>query len=92
VHVHSDPQQVRRRLSPPHQAKIFREVTARLAFVFMPTNLVFAHTVNIFAFADDATFAVLQPRAHGVWARAFASTLEDRHAAAPPSCAASGSA
>lgn len=62
------------------------QVTAHLAFVFMPTDLVFAHTVNIFAFADDAVFAVLQSRVHEVWARMFASSLEDRLRYTPSDC------
>ncbi len=62
------------------------QVTAHLVFVFMPTDLVFAHTVNIFAFADDAMFAVLQSRVHEVWARMFASSLEDRLRYTPSDC------
>lgn len=62
------------------------QVTAHLAFVFMPPDLVFAHTVNVYAFADDATFAVLQSRVHEVWARAFASSLEDRLRYTPTDC------
>ncbi|MEI6340519.1 MAG: DNA methyltransferase [Verrucomicrobiota bacterium] len=54
------------------------QVTAQFAFAFLPANWVFSHALNVFAFEQDSAFALLQSRAHEVWARFFGSSLEDR--------------
>jgi hypothetical protein len=40
----------------------------------------------VFAFEDDFAFAVLQSRVHEIWARFFASSLEDRLRYNPTDC------
>ena len=62
------------------------QVNARLAFVFLPANWVFSHALNIFAFQHESAFCVLQSRVHEVWARFFASSLEDRLRYTPTDC------
>jgi hypothetical protein len=47
---------------------------------------IFANTLAVFAFSSHASFATLQSRVHEVWARFFASTLEDRLRYTPSDC------
>lgn len=54
--------------------------------IFYSPNVVFANSLNIFPYEDDATFAVLQSSAHEVWARFFSSSLEDRLRYNPSDC------
>lgn len=54
------------------------QVSSYLAITFVPASLVFAHTVNVFAFEAPSPFCVLQSRVHEVWGRFFSSSLEDR--------------
>jgi hypothetical protein len=52
----------------------------------LPTGRVFADSSVAFAFAGLSAFALLQSRAHELWARVFSSTLEDRLRYAPSDC------
>jgi hypothetical protein len=60
--------------------------TPHLAFTWMPPQMVFAHSLAIVALERDADFAILQSRCHEVWARVFASSLEDRLRYTPTDC------
>jgi hypothetical protein len=62
------------------------QVSAHLCFAWQPTDRVFAHTLNVFTDDRDAFFAVMQSRVHELWARFFASTLEDRLRYTPSDC------
>ena len=62
------------------------EVSAHLVFAFQPTDRVFAHTLNLFALSTNSAFTILQSRPHEVWARFFASSLEDRLRYTPSDC------
>lgn len=57
-----------------------------MAVTALPNGPVFANSLNIFAFSDFSFFSVLQVRVHEVWARCFASTLEDRLRYTPSDC------
>ena len=54
------------------------QVSSHLGFAFVSSRFVFGHTLNVYAVSCFASFAVLQSRPHEVWARFFASSLEDR--------------
>lgn len=60
--------------------------TPHMAFCFLPTRMVYAHSLIIFRIEDFAHFGVLQSRIHEVWARFFASSLEDRLRYTPTDC------
>ena len=62
------------------------QVSAHLQFAFLPTELVFAHTTYVFPFETYAAFCALQSRPHEIWARFFASSLEDRLRYTPSDC------
>jgi hypothetical protein len=57
-----------------------------LGIAVQPSDRIFAHTLCVFAFANLAPFAALQSRPHEIWARFFASTLEDRLRYTPSDC------
>jgi hypothetical protein len=57
-----------------------------LAFAFVPTRMVYAHSLIVIAFSAFAPFSVLQSRIHESWARFFSSTLEDRLRYTPSDC------
>lgn len=57
-----------------------------LAIARLPARTVFAHSLDIFAYANLSPFAVLQSRTHETWTRFFSSTLEDRLRYAPSDC------
>jgi len=57
-----------------------------LALTFLPAEMVFANTLAVFAISDWPRFSVLQSRVHEVWARFFASSLEDRLRYTPTDC------
>lgn len=57
-----------------------------LAFTFGSANVVYANTLAVLSIPTNAAFATLQSRVHEVWARFFASTLEDRLRYTPTDC------
>lgn len=61
-------------------------VTKHLCFVRLPSGPVFSIETAVFPFSAFAPFSVLQSRLHEVWARFFASTLEDRLRYTPSDC------
>jgi hypothetical protein len=78
--------EMRRAIAGQSRALTLSEVSTYLAFAFLPTNIVFAHTLKVFALDDFAGFSVLQSRVHETWARFFASSLEDRLRYTPSDC------
>ncbi|MEX1367321.1 MAG: DNA methyltransferase [Nannocystaceae bacterium] len=53
---------------------------------FVGAGLVFSLTLVLILFDDFSSFAVLQSRAHELWARFFGSSLEDRMRYTPSDC------
>ena len=51
--------------------------TPHMAFTFLPTGIVYSHTLVVFAIDDYTRFAILQSRIHEVWARFFSSSMKD---------------
>ena len=62
------------------------QISAMLQFAFLPSGMVYAHTLNIFPLDTHAAFCALQARPHEVWARFFGSSLEDRLRYTPSDC------
>ncbi|MFV0921398.1 Eco57I restriction-modification methylase domain-containing protein [Sphingomonas parapaucimobilis] len=60
--------------------------TPHIAFAIAPSSHCFANTLAVLAFDSYTAFATLQSRVHEVWARFFASTLEDRLRYTPSDC------
>ena len=47
------------------------------AFAFLPTGIVYGHTLVVFPFDTHAAFCALQSRPHEIWARFFGSSMKD---------------
>jgi hypothetical protein len=62
------------------------QAAAHLTFVFQPTNVIFANSLNIFPLATYAAFASLQSRVHEVWAYFLSSSLGDQIRYNPSDC------
>lgn len=61
-------------------------VSPHLSVAILPIDLLPSKQLTVFAFSTHAAFATLQSRVHEVWARTFASTLEDRLRYTPSDC------
>ena len=62
------------------------QVSSHVQFGFLPCNMVYAHTANVFPFPAYAAFCILQSRPHETWARFFGSSLEERLRYTPSDC------
>ena len=62
------------------------QVSSNLQFAFLPSDMVYAHTLNIYQYEGCAAFCILQSRPHEIWARFFASSLEERLRYTPSDC------
>jgi hypothetical protein len=62
------------------------QVTGQFVFAFLPSNWIFAHTLNIFTFDTYSAFALMQSRIHEIWARFFASSMKDDLRYTPSDC------
>ena len=54
--------------------------------MLMPTGMVFAHRLAVFAYDDDAHFGLLSSGFHWWWAVTYSSTLESRVNYSPSDC------
>ena len=61
-------------------------VSERMGLAFLPVRMIYSEQLVVFAFSTTGAFAVLQSRAHEMWARFFASSLEDRLRYTPTDC------
>ena len=61
-------------------------VGQQAALAFLAGNMVYAETIIVFQFSDHDVFCILQARPHEIWARFFASSLEDRLRCTPSDC------
>lgn len=75
-----------RTISALNRVLVMSRVSAHLALTFLPSGMVYSIECNVFAFSECGPFTVLQSRLHEVWARFFASTLEDRLRYTPSDC------
>jgi len=62
------------------------EVTSYLAFAFLPSKCVFAHTLKLLLIDSYRGFSVVQSRIHEVWARLFGSSMKDDLRYTPTDC------
>jgi hypothetical protein len=62
------------------------QVSRSVAFAWQASDTLFAHTLCVFALADSSSFAALQSRIHGVWARLLSSSMKSDLRYAPSDC------
>ena len=53
------------------------EVSPHMAFAYLPTTYVYAHTLKLVTVAEGAALGVLQSRVHEKWARLLGSSMKD---------------
>ena len=62
------------------------QVSAKVQFAFLPADMVYAHTANVYPFQTPAAFCALQSRPHEIWARFFGSSMKDDLRYTPSDC------
>ena len=62
------------------------QVSAMVQFAFLPRNMVYAHTLNVYPLQTHAAFCVLQSRPHEIWARLLGSSMKDDLRYTPSDC------
>ncbi|WP_322493809.1 Eco57I restriction-modification methylase domain-containing protein, partial [Chloroflexus sp.] len=73
-------------IAPLRRVLALSQVSTHLAVTFLPTRMVYAHSLVIFPFERYAAFCALQARPHEVWARFFASSMKDDMQYTPSDC------
>ena len=73
-------------IAPLTRCLALSRVSAHLSLAFQPTDRVFADSLVVFPFENHAPFAVLQSRAHEIWARFFGSSMKDDLRYSPSDC------
>jgi hypothetical protein len=68
------------------RALVCPRVSPTLGFTFIPADVVFANTLNVFAGSSYSNFAILQCRCHEFWVRSMSSTFGDTQAYHPSDC------
>jgi hypothetical protein len=62
------------------------QISTHCVFAFLPSDWVFSHALNVFAFERYGAFAILQSRAHEIWVRVFGSSMKDDLRYTPTDC------
>jgi hypothetical protein len=73
-------------ISHLNRVLVLCRVSQHFALTFLPTNVIYAESLIVFALDKHCQLAMLQSRAHEVWARFFTSTLGDALRYAPSDC------
>jgi hypothetical protein len=61
-------------------------VTHHVALSFVPTGMIYAHRLAVFALPENDAYALLQSFVHEPWARKYSSSLETRINYSPSDC------
>ena len=62
------------------------QVSQRVQFAFLPSDMVYAHTLNVYPLETHAAFCTLQSRPHEIWALFFGSSMKDDLRYTPSDC------
>lgn len=73
-------------LAPLDRCLVISAVSKHVVFTFQPTNRILSHRLIVFPLHSYTAFALLQSRAHEIWARLLSSTLEERLNYSPTDC------
>ena len=69
-----------------HRILAISQVTTHAAFSFLPTGMVYGHTLVLCPFGSFGAFCALQSRPHEIWARQFGSSLKNDLRYTPSDC------
>lgn len=73
-------------LGPLERCFVLSRVSSHHALAMQLPNRIFSEALIIFAFAQYSAFAILQSRAHEMWARFFGSSMKDDLRYTPTDC------
>ena len=62
------------------------QTSKTIAFVFLPSRMVYSHKLVVFPYQSHAALAILQGRIHEIWARFLGSTMKDDAVYTPSDC------
>ena len=62
------------------------QVSSTVQFAFLPAQVVYAHTLNVYPLDTNAAFCTLQSRVHQIWAGFFGSSMKDDLRYTPSDC------
>ncbi len=65
---------------------VISRVGNAVAFIFLPTGMVYAESLVVFPLSSYSSFSVLQGRTHEVWARFLSSSMKDDLRYTPSDC------
>ena len=82
----NDRPQLRAAIDGLDRVLVVSRVGQHAAFAFLPRGMVYAESMVVFPLTNHAAFCALQSRPHEIWARFFASSLEDRLRYTPSDC------
>ncbi len=82
----NDRPQLQQAVSSLDRVLVISEIGQHGAFAFLPSRMIFSHTLKVFSLDTYAALCALQSRPHEIWARFFGSSLEDRLRYTPSDC------
>jgi N-6 DNA Methylase len=65
------------KITPLNRVLANSQVSTHVVFAFLPSNMVYSHTLNVYPLTTNAAFCALQSRPHEIWARFFGSSFGD---------------
>ncbi len=65
---------------------VISEIGQHGAFAFLPSRMIFSHTLKVFSLDTYAALCALQSRPHEIWARFFGSSMKDDLRYTPSDC------
>ena len=75
-----------RRIRNLDRVLVNSQVSAHFVFTFLPSNWIYAHTLNVYSLSTFGSLCAMQSRVHEVWARFFASSMKDDMRYTPSDC------
>ena len=78
--------ELRQAIADLDRVLVISQTSKTMAFLFLPTGMVYSHKLVVFPFNCYSAFSVLQARTHEIWARFFGSTMKDDAVYTPSDC------
>ena len=69
-----------------HRVLANSQVSHRVQFAFLPSDMVYSHALNVYPLTGYAAFCALQSRPHEAWAHFFGSSMKDDLRYTPSDC------
>ena len=73
-----------RAIAPLERAIAVAQTSPHVSFSFLPTGMVYGHTLIVIVLDTMSSFSTLQSRPHEIWTRTFAASMKDDQRYLPP--------